>query len=383
MINLITRISVIGITTITASLIILLSAFNGIEQMIEKLYSEFDTDITIRVKEGKRFNDSRINMEAIRNTDGVANLTRALEEVVILKHEKKWANANLLGVDSSFLEITHTSEHMVDGDAVLRKKGKDYALIGASLLDKLEGFIPENAGHESLICYAPKNNLKIRPGRSPFIQKVVKLSGRVNYNREVNMSTFIMPFDLAKEVLNSGSQLSAIYVDAAEGVSNETLKERLMEVVGPDFDVKTNFEKNELIYRTSKSEKVIVLIILLFIFVLAAFNLVASLTMLFVEKLQNIKTMNAFGANRGMIFNIFFLEGLLISFKGIFFGFIIGYAICFAQIKYALVTMPNSGGEAFPVSLNVGDGLLIFFLVAALSTLFSFMPVKYLIRKNL
>jgi lipoprotein-releasing system permease protein len=104
--------------------------------------------------------------------------------------------------------------------------------------------------------------------------------------------------------------------------------------------------------------------------------------MLFVEKLDNIQTMQSFGANKKFIFNIFFFEGLLISGKGILFGALIGYAICFIQLKFSLLTMPNSAGEAFPIALSWTDGVLIITMVSLLSVMFSYFPVKYLIRKN-
>ena len=383
MINLITRISVIGIAVITAALIILLSAFNGIEKMIENLYSEYDTDITIRIAEGKTFNESRIDLEKIKALDEVHLMTRAIEETIILKHENKWVNAKMVGIDSTFLAITEMNRHMVEGDPVLNEDGEFYGIIGASLLDKLDGFIPKNVGHESIICYVPKKNIRIRPGRSPFKTKVVKLSGRMNFNREVNAEAFVVPIELASDLMGTDDQISAIYIDAKEGVDNEDLKERIIPLVGKEFAVKTNFEKNELIYKTSKSEKVIVLIILLFIFILAAFTLVASLTMLFVEKIDDIATLRSFGATQRLTFNIFFIEGLLISFKGILIGAILGYLVCFGQIYLHFITMPNSGGEPFPMTVSWSDGLLILSLVGLLSVLFSYFPVKYLVRKNL
>lgn len=351
--------------------------------MIENLYSEFDTDITIRITEGKTFNEKRIDLNVLQDIPGVENITRALEEVVILKHENKWVNANMVAVDSSFLEIAKMNQHMVDGKPIIQKDETEYAIIGAALLDKLDGFIPKNVGHETVICYVPKKNIKIRPGKSPFQTKVIKLSGRMNFNREVNAESFVVPLRTGRDLMDGEEQLSAIYVDAEEGVDNESLKELIKGSIGKEFIVKTNFEKNALIYQTSKSEKVIVLIILIFIFILAAFNLVASLTMLFVEKIKDIDTMRSFGATKRLTFNIFFIEGLLISFKGILIGAILGYAICFAQSTFEFITMPNSGGEAFPMTVSLGDGIMILSLVAILSILFSYFPVKYLIKKNL
>lgn len=394
-----------GIAAITAALIILLSAFNGIEKMIEELYSEYDTDITIRPEVGKTFNERQIDLDKLLAVDGVINYTRAIEEVVILRHEKKWVNAKMIGVDSSFLDITKMSKHMIEGDPIVRVDTATEVVdivdeeldieitdtiveisycgvIGASLLDKLDGFIPQNVGKETIICYVPKRKIKIGFGKNPFRTNTISVSGRMNYNREVNAENFVVPIDFAKDLMLYDDHISAIYIDVDPKYDNETVRDEIKEVIGSSFVVKTNFEKNELIYKTSRSEKLIVLFILLFIFILAAFNLVASLTMLFVEKLDNIRTMQSYGANRKFIFNIFFFEGLLIAGKGIFFGVIFGCLICYLQIQFSLLTMPNSGGEAFPIAISWVDGILIISMVTILSVLFSYFPVKYLIYKN-
>ncbi len=372
----------VGIAVITAALIILLSAFNGIEKLIEDLYSEYDTDITIRPKVGKTFNERQLDLKKLKAIEGVYNFSRAVEEVVILKHEKKWVNAKMIGIDSSFLAITKMSKHMIDGKSMLDQHGVDYGIIGAGLLDKLDGYIPENVGFESIICYVPKRKIKIGFGENPFRTNIIRVSGRMNFNREVNSENFVVPISFAKEMMRYDDHISAIYVDVDSKYENESVRDDIKEMIGSDFVVKTNFEKNELIYKTSQSEKIIVLFILLFIFVLAAFNLVASLTMLFVEKLDNIQTMQSFGANKKFIFNIFFYEGLLIAGKGILFGALAGYLICFLQLQFSLLTMPNSAGEAFPIALSWVDGVFIISMVTILSVLFSYFPVKFLIYKN-
>ena len=297
--------------------------------------------------------------------------------------KKKWVNANLIGVDSSFLQMTNMKDHMVDGGMFLKLEGEDFGLIGATLLDKLGGFIPQNLGFETLTCYVPKRDVKIRFGKNPFSTQLIKIAGRINYNREVNAQQIIVPIGISRSLMNYTNQISAFYVECDRKMNREDIKSKIQKMVGKDFVVKTNYEKNELIYKTSKSEKLIVLIILLFIFILAAFNLVASLTMLFVEKLENIKTMTSYGASRSFIFKIFFFEGLLIAGKGILIGAIFGYLVCLAQINFEFITMPNSGGEAFPMKLSFWDGTLILTLVVTLSVIFSFLPVKFLIHNNL
>ena len=390
MINLITRISVVGIAVITAALVILLSAFNGIESMIEKLYSDFDPDVTIRSEVGKTFPEDLISFPELKKIDGVANISRAIEEVIVIKHEKKWVNAALVGVDSNFLEMSRMKvidkngryEHLVDGQPILEYEGQSFGLIGATLLDKLGGFIPERSGFEQVIVYAPKRDVKVRLGSNPFKTSLLSLSGRINFNREVNSENLLVPIATASEMLNYEKDITAIYVDVTAAYTNDEVKTSIQKVLGNNFSVKTNFEKNELIFKTSKSEKMIVLIILLFIFILAAFNLVASLTMLFVEKKENVATMIAYGANSQTVFRIFFFEGMLICAKGIVAGLIIGYGVCLSQLRWSLLTMPNSGGEPFPIHVNPWDGLLILSLVLLLSFLFSFLPVRLLVKRN-
>ncbi len=381
MINAITMISVVGIAIITAALVILLSAFNGIEKMIENLYSDFDAELMILPVNGKTFHEDAIDLGKINAIHGVETVSRQIEEIVVLKHEKKWVNAKMFGVDSSFLEISNTQKHLVDGIPVLKMDGRDFGIVGATLLDKLGGYIPEKVGYELVQIYAPKRDAKMRLGSNPFRSRTLNISSRVNYNREVNAGSILVPIDFAKEILNYGEDISAICLSIDDNADQEDLKNEIKETVGDNFKVRSNYEKNELIFKTSKSEKVIVLVILLFIFILAAFNLIASITMLFVEKKDNLATLESFGATRKDMFKIFFYEGLLISGRGVLIGLVLGYAICFLQLFTGVLTMPNSAGEAFPIGIKWQDTLLIIFLVGFLSFLFSYIPAKILLKK--
>lgn len=349
--------------------------------MVEKLYSEFDSDIVVRSLKGKTFNEHQIDFTRLTQVEGVSHFSKAIEEVVVLKHEKKWVNAQMLGVEPSFLQMSKMGEHIIDGFPTLNENDKDVAIIGAGLLDALGGYIPQN-GYQSLLFYAPKRDAKVRITSNPFITKQVQLSARMNFNKEVNADFVVVPIRLAKELVDYKDDITSILIEGKEGFDNESLKENIKEFVGDDFSVKTNYEKNELIYKTSKTEKIIVVIILLFIFILAAFNLVASLTMLFIEKMDNIKTLTSFGADRKFIFNIFFFEGILIAGKGILIGLVIGYTICLSQIYGHLLEMPNAAGEAFPMKINMLDGFLIVGLVSLLSFLASYIPVNYLLKRN-
>lgn len=377
----ITRVSVIGITVITAALVILIAAFNGIEQMVAQLYSAYDAPITIRSTQGKTFLENTIDMRAISSVSGVKNVSRAVEETVILKKQKKWVNAHLVGVDAGYLKDCALDKHLVDGIPVFLNENQATAIIGATLLDKLDGYISELDGKEELLLYTPLREAKIGSRKSPFMIAPLTVVGKMNYNREVNASELLVPLDFARNQLNYTTDLTAIFIAVASTADPMEIKEVLQQQLGSKFEVKTAAEKNELIFKTSRSEKRIVVLILIFIFILAAFNLVASLTMLFIEKKENIQTLIRIGATNQFIFRIFFFEGLLIAAKGIVIGLALGITICALQLNFAFLAMPNSNGEAFPIAFNWKDGLLILSLVSSLSFAASYLPVWYLIKK--
>jgi lipoprotein-releasing system permease protein len=187
---------------------------------------------------------------------------------------------------------------------------------------------------------------------------------------------------LATSMLGYEKDITAVYVSVKSNADLEKVKEEIQNKVGDKFEVKTHLEKNELIYKTSKSEKLIVIAILVFVFILAVFNLVASLTMLYIEKKKNIWTLQSFGANESFIFRIFFYEGLLIAFKGVIYGILIGVTVCLIQIYGHLLVLPNTNNQPFPIELTVTDGLFVLTLVSILSIIASYFPVKYLVYKN-
>lgn len=382
-INLITNISVVGITISTAALVILLSAFNGVEDLVIKLYSDFDPDITIRSSKAKTFNQSFIDVEEIDSLTNVNCVVRALEEVVILKHEEKWVHAKMLGVDPIFIESSKMKEHLVDGEAALFINEQPQAIFGAFLLEKLGAYVSSSDMIEEHVTFnVPLREGKLRPGKRPLNSRKVTVAARMNYNREVNGEYVVIPYDLANELLEYGEDISAYYVDVIDGEDVDKVKGQIQQILGDDFTVKTSYEKNELIFKTSQSERLIVYLILVFIFILSSFNLIASIAMLFVEKKEDIATLFALGADKRTIFNIFFYEGLMIVGRGIIIGLVLGYGISLAQMQFSFITMPGAPGEPFPIKLLFIDGVFILFSVGVLGLIISYLPTKVLVNRH-
>lgn len=382
-INLITNISVVGITISTAALVILLSAFNGVEDLVIKLYSDFDPDITVRSSKAKTFNRSFVDHEELAEVSGVQHVIKALEEVVILKHEKKWVHAQMIGVDPEFVQSSKMNQHLVDGDPYLYENNEPQAIFGAFLLDKLDAYIPASKLNKEQVTFnVPLREGKLRPGKRPLNSRKVTVAARMNYNREVNSEHVVIPYELARELLEYGEDISAYYVDVSEDADLDEVKNKIQSLVGEDFTVKTNFEKNELIFKTSQSERLIVYLILVFIFILSSFNLIASIAMLFVEKKEDISTLFSLGADKHTIFNIFFYEGLMIVGRGIVIGLILGYIVCFAQMFFGLLPMPSAPGESFPIKTTLWDAIFILFSVGVLGFIISYLPTKILVARH-
>ena len=382
MVHWITNVSVIGIAAITAALIILVGAFNGIESMVERLYSDFDPDIIVRSEKGKTFSEELINKDALLSVPGVFRVHRAVEETVYLKHQKKGTNARMLGVDSLFLSDCNMSKHLVEGSAAFSINGRPAAIAGAGVLNAVDGYISTLDGTEEIQLYSPLRDASISRRKSPFKVLPLAVVGSMNFNREVNTEYILMPLELAREQLNYDKDLTALFISLKPGFNPQQAQQAIKDKLGNGFSVKTAAEKNELIFKTSQSEKKIVIVILVFVFILAAFNLIASLTMLYIEKSDNIETFYRIGAKRSFVFSIFFTEGMLIAMKGIAYGVILGVGVCLVQWQWAVLEMPNSGGEAFPIAFTWNDGFLIAGLVMGLSVIMSFAPVYYMVYKR-
>jgi lipoprotein-releasing system permease protein len=196
----------------------------------------------------------------------------------------------------------------------------------------------------------------------------------------VNASALLWDFQSASELLGYNQEISKLYISLAPGYDAQEVKEQIQKSLSHNsFLVRTNLEKNELIFRTSKSERLVVFIILLFVFILAAFNLIASLTMLYVEKKDSVQLLSAIGMSKKEVFNIFFYEGLLISGWGIFLGLILGYAVCFLQLTSDMLIIPGAN-IPFPIVFSLSDFFLILGSVSVLSFLFSYFPVRIIVK---
>ena len=383
-INIISGVSVFGIMVSTAALVLVLSAFNGIENLVISLFSTFETDVKIESVRTKTFEASYIPDE-VYQMDDLLNYSKVIEEIAIIKNDEQFVIGTIKGVEKSFLSMSEMKDNLLDGQCRLKSGENPVGLVGAGALENLGGYIYESDfPSESFTIYSPNRNEKIsRRNLDAFTTSTIPIVGTFSFNNEVDQEYLVVPLDYAAEILDYGTEITAVELDFPDGTDTDRKKEQLEQILGPDFKVKTNYEQNELIYQTSKSEKWITTLLLAFIFFLATFNMVASITMLVIEKKDNMQTLHSLGAKKIQLQRIFFYEGLLINGLGLILGLAIGYGICFLQQQVGLIRMEGSVVEYFPIKFKLDDLFVILGITLIFGVLAAYLPSKFLIKRTI
>lgn len=377
-VSVISWIAVLGMLVSAAAMVILLSAFNGIEGMIEGLYTEFDQEIIVRPRESKKIHPDSLKqlVSFSEQLQGVERTSLFIQERIILRKKKKWANAELWAVEPSFNKMAklYTREHLINGRAA---ENENQSLIGVGLANKL-GLRSMDLTPESAVLYIPRQDRKIRIGKSPFFQQNIAVVGAMDYNKEVNDQILLVSLSFAKGYFNDEVSGLLIQTEINQRSAVNTL---LNNKFGKQFTIKTNLEKNELIFKTSKSEKLIVVVILVFVFILSLFNLSASLTMTFLEKKSQLNTMYSLGLSSVDVKRVFIVLGLIIVGFGVFMGLGLGSLLVFLHEQLHLITIPGTL-NAFPSKFDVLQVLSLLFLLISLGFVATFITTSFLMKSR-
>ncbi|MBK7127875.1 MAG: ABC transporter permease [Crocinitomicaceae bacterium] len=381
-INIISTISVVGIAISTMALVIVLSAFNGLEHFVMEINSAYEQDIRIESVKTKSFSRDYVP-PTIYEVDGLVNSTEVIEEIVILKNEEQFIIGLMKGVEPPFIAMSEMEDHLQDGEALLEDEFGELGIIGVGALINLAGYITQqDIPYDVITIYVPNKNEKIKTGSiDGFTTSKISIAGAFAFNNRVDESVLVVPLAFAEEVLNFNNEISAIEMQFEEGTDLESKKLELSALLGKGFKVRTHFEQNQLIYQTSQMEKWLIVLFLTFIFFMVTFTLVSSITMLVLEKRNNLQTIRAMGATKIQLVRIFFYEGLLINFFGLALGLGLGYGICFLQQTFGFVMLDEELQEIFPVYFELTDLILILSITCVLGALVSYLPSKFLIRQ--
>jgi lipoprotein-releasing system permease protein len=366
------------------ALVIVLSVMNGFSSLINYFFSSFDADLKITPVEGKMFNPEDINAEAIKNTPGVLHYAEIIEEAAMLKYGSRQYFATIKGIPPNYAGYTNIDSLIVDGKFLLNENGTDYAVvgqgvaynlgIGLTFIDPIRIIVPKKG-----------RQMALNPARAINYNSIFP-SGTFAVLEEVDSKYVLVPFNYAKDLFESGPNISSIEIGLDKNASVKEVQKKLQNILGGGFHVKNKYQQHDLINKTMKSEKWAVYLILIFILIIASFNILSSLSMLIIDKKEDIIILKSMGAPPKLIRRIFLFEGWLISFWGAVIGTGLGLLICWLQIKFGFVPLPGNGSfviSAYPVRIIPTDIILIFGVVLFIGFLAPLYPVKFVSNKYL
>ncbi|MGE4586568.1 MAG: ABC transporter permease [Mangrovibacterium sp.] len=375
-INLISVISVLGVTVGTLALIVVLSAFNGIDSFIGTMLSSFDPDLKITSSRGKSFSPDDPLLKKTLELEGIAGWTPVVEENALLEYEGSQKYAVVKGVEADYADFTGLDTVLTDGRFLLESGLHHFAVIGQGVAFDLSlrpNFI------KPLHVYFPKRD------RS----NLFSLTGALNHDslfpagvfsvqQEIDSRYILVPIGFARSVFDLDERVTALELKPDSGVDVVILKEQVRLLLGDGYRVQDRYEQHEFLYKVMRSEKWSSFLILSFILVIASFNLLGSLTMIILDKKDDVFILQSMGASASLIRKIFLLEGWLISLTGALSGSLLGVVLVWAQQKFELLKLPGNGSFAissYPVELQFYDVAVTLLVVLGIGLLAAWYPV--------
>ncbi|SBW01993.1 FtsX-like permease family protein [uncultured Dysgonomonas sp.] len=401
-INVISMISVFGISLATAALVCVLSVFNGFTGVVSQTFSAFDPELQITPVSGKVFDPNNPQMEEVKKIAEIAFTSESLEENALLKNGDRQEPIILKGVSKKFENLADIDKLIIDGRFLLREDTSgaveaigtdsmnewhiDNGVVGAGLamfLGVRANFV------DPVEIYVPKRNVRVNPANpsTAFDRSDVFISGVFALNQaKYDDQMMIVSIDLVRELLRYENEVSSIDVKLKDAAEVDKVQAKIKSVLGDNYLVKNRFEQQEDLFRMVSIEKWVTFLILAIILVIAVFNIVGSLTILIIEKNEDIRILKNLGADNKLILKVFLFEGGLITFVGTIAGIILGLIICLLQQYFGLLQLGSTPGtfvmDAYPVVVEPLDVLLIFVTVSMIGLLAVIYPVNNL-RKRL
>lgn len=376
-INIISSISVIGVMVSSAALIILLSSFNGMEELILSMYSKFAPELKIEPQKGKLFDTSNKVFNELRKDPNVIDYTEVLEEKVLLQYANRQYISTIKGIEPQSLRKTTGDSILVDGTYSLMNDSIPMAILGASVQANL-GISLQRIPNQIQV-FSPKKGVKntSNPAEEFNIRSITP-GGVLRYQQDFD-NFVITPISFAKEVLGEYNRISAIEFYLKKGADITSFEQDLQKKLGTDYSVKNREEQNPTLYKNVRVERWVVFFILTLISVIAIFNIVGSLTMLVLDKQKDMTILKSLGGNNNLIQRIFFYEGLMIAVVGCILGLFIGGLFNYLQSTYGFIRVEDGANailDSYPMVSRWSDYILVFLTVTSIAGLVSYFSAK-------
>lgn len=388
-INIISAVSVCGVALATLALVCTLSVFNGFQDMVAGFFTAFDPELKITVREGKVFDPHESRVAQIHAMPEIEVWAETLEENAMVQYKDRQTMAVIKGVEDNFEQLTAIDSLLYGtGKFVLNDSVVDYGILGVELMSELGTGIQFV---DPLQVYAPKRNARVNMANpaASFNSDYLFSPGAVFIvNQQKYDARYILTsLGFARRLFDYDTEVSAIEIKLKPGSNIDAVEKKMEEILGERFVVQNRYEQQADVFRIMEIEKFISYLFLTFILAIACFNVIGSLSMLILDKRDDVETLRNLGAGDQLITRIFLFEGRMISVFGASIGIVLGLLLCFLQQKFGLISLGGGNGsfvvDAYPVSVYLTDVLLVFVTVIAVGFLSVWYPVKYLSRRLL
>ena len=388
-INIISGISVAGVAIATMAMVCTLSVFNGFRDLVAGLFTAFDPQLRVTLTEGSSVSQDDEALQRLRRHPDVKVYTPVMEGQALVVQDRRQQVVTVMGVADNFTEQASINNILYgDGSFCLHADVLEYGVLGLRLAARLG--LPANFP-DPLQVYAPKRGERVNMANplSSFNHDELQSPGVVfNVQQSRYDDNYIITsLGFAQRLFDQRGRITSVELRLRDGVSLSSAKRELRQLLGARFQVQDRFEQQADVFRIMRIEKLISFVFLTFILLIACFNIIGSLSMLMIDKRQDVRTLRSLGATDGQVCDIFMLEGRMISLAGAAVGLLLGLALCWLQQEFGLISMGSSAGsfivEAYPVSVHVGDLVLVFLTVLVVGWAAVWWPVRYLSRRLL
>lgn len=382
-INIISAISAVGMAIGTAALIIILSIYNGFDELVKSTLSNVEPDILITPAKGKVFIPNGETFDRIRQNPLIDEYDLILQENVFVDYDGHQGIAKAKGVDSAFEAESPLAEHITNGEFSLHKGQLPQMVVGAGLAYKM-GMNPAFLASAELYFPIRDRNFSLANPAASIETVRMRPSGIFSVNQQIDDDLMIVPIEEMRKLLGYEEEVSGVEIRLAEGSTAKDIRSAIKHIqkeLGPEFKVLDRFRQNPSLYKMMRYEKAAIFLILIFVIIIIALNIFGSITMLIIEKKDDIETYRSLGATDKMLRRTFTLEGWLISLLGLAAGLVIGIGFSLAQQNFGFIKMPGSFlVNAYPVILQWQDVLATIAGVALIGYLIALLPVRRNIR---
>ncbi|MCI6168164.1 MAG: FtsX-like permease family protein [Alistipes sp.] len=382
-INIISAISAVGMAIGTAALIIILSIYNGFDELVKSTLSNVEPDILITPAKGKVFIPEGEAFDRIKANPMIGEYDLILQENVFVDYDGHQGIAKAKGVDSAFEAESPLAEHITNGEFSLHKGQLPQMVVGAGLAYKM-GMNPAFLASAELYFPIRDRNFSLANPAASIETVRMRPSGIFSVNQQIDDDLMIVPIEEMRKLLGYEEEVSGVEIRLAEGSTAKDIRSAIKHIqkeLGPEFKVLDRFRQNTSLYKMMRYEKAAIFLILIFVIIIIALNIFGSITMLIIEKKDDIETYRSLGATDQMLRRTFTLEGWLISLLGLAAGLVIGIGFSLAQQNFGFIKMPGSFlVNAYPVILQWQDVLATIIGVALIGYIIALLPVRRNIR---